>query len=333
MSESGNEVSRMDQFENSLAKIEEQLQALATIVANTAAPRIGGNLESIRQVEPLVGMEDDLPDDDMADYATERTVTVMSKSVNDESRLDRLEIKVAEIVEQLQAWTNVVASLAVHHVTSDKDSCDHSKKTIEEPSRTKTTSSEVIPARGRRFSKFGRPLSEVFKELKMKGLLNPLEPRPLPNPVPYYLNQNLYCHFHQQKGHDTDNCVRLQHEIQNLIDSHKIPNPEKGQPNTHKKPPLTRKINADLPDSCVLQSQRNQTSHIGIQDNNGKREIEQRGGFWESYSDSYETRESGSVWEEELLYLEKLMAEGIKKAKEDKIANQGDVCYPDLIQL
>ena len=41
MSESDNEVSRMDQLENSLAKIEEQLQALATALANMLCPVLG----------------------------------------------------------------------------------------------------------------------------------------------------------------------------------------------------------------------------------------------------------------------------------------------------
>ena len=69
--------------------------------------------------------------------------------------------------------------------------------------------------------------------------------------------------------------------------------------------------------------------------NNGKGKIEQREYFWESFSDSYKTEvaEKGSEWEEELLYLEKLMVEGNKKANEDEAANHEDVCFSDLIQL
>ena len=103
-------------------------------------------------------------------------------------------------------------------------------------SETKPATAEVATVKNRRFSNLGRPLSNVFEKLKIQGLLKPLEPRPFPNPVPPYLNLNQYCYFHQEKGHDTDNCTRLRHEVQNLIDSHKIPNPEKEQPNAHMNP-------------------------------------------------------------------------------------------------
>ena len=45
MSESENEVSRMDQLENSIAKITEQLQALTTVMANMVVPRVLDNYD------------------------------------------------------------------------------------------------------------------------------------------------------------------------------------------------------------------------------------------------------------------------------------------------
>ena len=130
------------------------------------------------------------------------------------------------------------------------------------PSGTKVGPAEVAAIRNRRFSDLGRPLSKVFEKLRKQGLLRPLEPRPLPNPVPSYLDLSQYCQFHQQKGRNTDNCTRLKHKIQDLIDNHKIPDPERNQPNInrnplpdhHAVPPPNYMINSGLPENYVLQT-------------------------------------------------------------------------------
>src|SRR2546425_2345249 len=88
----------------------------------------------------------------------------------------------------------------------------------------------------RRFSNFTLPLSKVLERCIKKGLLRPLEPKPLPNPLPPSFNQQAYCDFHQTRGHDTNNCKRLKHEVQDLIEQGKIPDPEQGQPSTRKNP-------------------------------------------------------------------------------------------------
>ena len=162
-----------------------------------------------------------------AERLVRRPSTNMNESANEGSHLDQLETKVAGIIEILQVLTNVVASLTVLCIADNREMNNQNGKIIGEPSETKPTSLEVAPVRNRRSSKLGRPLLEVFRELEKQGLMIPLEPRPFPNPVPPYLNLNQYCFFHQEKGHDTDNCTRLRHEVQNLIDAHKIPNPEK----------------------------------------------------------------------------------------------------------
>ena len=60
-----------------------------------------------------------------------------------------------------------------------------------------------------------------------KGLLQPLpNPNP-PNPKTSDYNPNKHCKFHQHLKHSTNNCIHLKHEIQNLIDSGKIADPEK----------------------------------------------------------------------------------------------------------
>ena len=113
MSESDNEVSRMDQLENSLAKIEEQLQALTTTMANMAAPRAGGNSESMRREEPPVGLRVDLPDfdDDMADYAARRTI-------GSQEKLQKLRDQVESVTRKMQG--------------KDEDLLDYEAMTFEE---------------------------------------------------------------------------------------------------------------------------------------------------------------------------------------------------------
>lgn len=78
----------------------------------------------------------------------------------------------------------------------------------------------------RKFDNLGITLSEAFADLSMKGYLEALVPRPLPNPLPPLWKQNEYCAFHQRIGHETNNCMRLKHEIQDLIDSGTLPKPE-----------------------------------------------------------------------------------------------------------
>lgn len=85
---------------------------------------------------------------------------------------------------------------------------------------------EISVVQKRCFSNFGRPLSEILEEFERKGLLNPLESKPLPSRIPRHYNLDHYCCFHQQKGHDTNNCDCLKHEIQDLIDAGKIQDPE-----------------------------------------------------------------------------------------------------------
>ena len=87
----------------------------------------------------------------------------------------------------------------------------------------------------RRFSNFNQPLSEVLECLVQKGLLRPLiNVESLSSNSPGY-DPNKYCNFHQAIGHPTDSCKRLKHEIQNLIDSGKILDPEKSNPNPNTK--------------------------------------------------------------------------------------------------
>ncbi|KAF5933777.1 hypothetical protein HYC85_029948 [Camellia sinensis] len=60
-----------------------------------------------------------------------------------------------------------------------------------------------------------------------KSHLKPLDPRPLPDPLPPRHNPAQYCIFHQQHGHPIDLCYCLHHEIQDLINNKVIALPSK----------------------------------------------------------------------------------------------------------
>ncbi|KAI8007224.1 hypothetical protein LOK49_LG07G00578 [Camellia lanceoleosa] len=90
-----------------------------------------------------------------------------------------------------------------------------------------TQSNNRYQSRGQRnFTPMYMPLSKALGVLIKKGHLKPLEPRPLPNPLPPTYNLAKYCAYHQQQGHDTDLCYRLRHEIQDLIDKNIILPPQ-----------------------------------------------------------------------------------------------------------
>ena len=117
----------------------------------------------------------------------------------------------------------------------------------------------------RRFSNFNQPLSKVLDRLIQKGLLRPLTVFRPPNlNLPGY-DPNSYYKFHQVASHSTDSCMRLKHEIQNLIDSRKITEPEKSNLNPNTKtnpfpnywnvpPPATMMINSGVSEEKVLNS-------------------------------------------------------------------------------
>ena len=80
--------------------------------------------------------------------------------------------------------------------------------------------SQGPPPRPRReFHELYMPVIQVFEKLKAKGILKPLDPRPIPNPLPARFDVSKRCAYHQSPGHDTDKCFGIRHAIQDLIDN------------------------------------------------------------------------------------------------------------------
>ncbi|XP_037495201.1 uncharacterized protein LOC119369092 [Jatropha curcas] len=72
----------------------------------------------------------------------------------------------------------------------------------------------------REFTDLGRPLSTVMRSCIKNGVLSKLPVNPSKPIRGRLLDRN--CEYHQCKGHSTDDCFKLRHDIQNLIDSGKI---------------------------------------------------------------------------------------------------------------
>ena len=82
-----------------------------------------------------------------------------------------------------------------------------------------------VPKPKKEFHELYMPMSQVFDKLKAKGLLKPLDQRPIPNPLPSWFDLNKRCAYHQGPGHNTDRCFTLRHVVQDLIDNKVIAPP------------------------------------------------------------------------------------------------------------
>ena len=76
------------------------------------------------------------------------------------------------------------------------------------------------------FDHLQMPLLEVLVVMIEKGHLMPLDPTPLPNPIPQSWNRNDHCALHQRIGQETNICQRLKHEVQDLINKGVIAKPQ-----------------------------------------------------------------------------------------------------------
>ena len=95
----------------------------------------------------------------------------------------------------------------------------------------------------------------MYDKLKAKRLLKPLDPRPIPNPLPSRFNVDKRCVYHQGLGHETDRCVTLHHSIQDLIDNKVITPPTR--PNITNNPLPDHNFGKGLRINCLITEEEN----------------------------------------------------------------------------
>ena len=75
-------------------------------------------------------------------------------------------------------------------------------------------------------------LSQALETLLTKGFIKPFDlVRYASNTSAPNYNVSEYCKYHQNHGHSTDKCTHLHHDIEDLIQSGKIPKPPINLPN------------------------------------------------------------------------------------------------------
>ncbi|KAM7526966.1 hypothetical protein LguiB_030376 [Lonicera macranthoides] len=121
-----------------------------------------------------------------------------------------------------------LSSLQIPHDSKRHLSIPSTSRATKPISRYKCTNNRGfnrVRSAKRDFSQLPGSLSKVYKQLKDKGMIYPLNPQPIPNPVRSSWNLNERCEYHQGIGHTTDDCKALRHTIQDLIEAGKIPDP------------------------------------------------------------------------------------------------------------
>ena len=76
----------------------------------------------------------------------------------------------------------------------------------------------------RKFSKLPVPLSKILEDLLKQGTITTINSEILSAGE----NHGRFCAYHLNKGsHNTDDCFKLKHKVQDLIDSGILPDPER----------------------------------------------------------------------------------------------------------
>ncbi|XP_065854728.1 uncharacterized protein [Euphorbia lathyris] len=115
---------------------------------------------------------------------------------------------------------------------------------------------ELNTIKKRQFTQFDQTYAKVFKRLQKKELLKALTPKNKTGPTPQMITKG-YCKFHSNYGHTIENCERLKHEIQDLIDKKKIVDPSSASSPPKRNPSPSHRVSvigSGLEESFVVES-------------------------------------------------------------------------------
>ncbi|XP_027169433.1 uncharacterized protein LOC113769160 [Coffea eugenioides] len=118
----------------------------------------------------------------------------------------------------------------------------HSRLTLQNnnPSQNPLQTSEIQTQKQfRTFTNLGRPIDQLYEQLKAAGKIGTVPPKIYPRGPPAGYDPHAICAYHSgSPGHTTGNCWALKHKIQDMIDSGDILLRRKGEhgPNVSKNP-------------------------------------------------------------------------------------------------
>ena len=84
--------------------------------------------------------------------------------------------------------------------------------------------------RYRTFTNLGRPLDQLYEQLKAAGKIGVIPPPAYPHGVPGGYNPQYTCAYHSEApGHSTADCKALKHKVQDMIEAGEIVLRKKGE--------------------------------------------------------------------------------------------------------
>lgn len=75
------------------------------------------------------------------------------------------------------------------------------------------------------FTKLGMSYSQAAMLLITHKVIRPISPMQEPAEKPVWWDSSEFCLYHEGNGHSTEDCYRLKHKIQDLLDAGSLPDP------------------------------------------------------------------------------------------------------------
>ena len=106
------------------------------------------------------------------------------------------------------------------HVSKNTDKSTPDNKTF--GNKTKNSSWVNLPKC--EHTPLGEPLDMVYKNLLQNQIITLLDNSHPYDPQPWstWWNENAYCEYHKNRGHKTNDCIKLCHKVRDLIDDGEI---------------------------------------------------------------------------------------------------------------
>jgi hypothetical protein len=152
---------------------------------------------------------------------------MIDQASQDIEALTKLEISLGQNLLSVQEWVRKkkeVEDLKAAFKILQPEKSDISGTSIRADMNTQVQDALIhgnAPRAKRNFTPLGMTLTEAFERLVASGHLAPIGPTTAPPPEfrrPGW-NPDANCEFHRGRGHTTENCWKLKHTIQDLIDA------------------------------------------------------------------------------------------------------------------